>query len=211
MVPYVAGAASQGLVRAGESEVRKARVVEARDLPEIGSVTRFAGSGKSRGAVIEDAVLLKLAGVATEALSAESDVLPDGCARVAGIARKSGVRTNQREAIPVVLDSPRVYAPSLHRMAVLALRAELALVEICMAIRAAGAGFGKDFRYVARITRDILMHATKLEMGFRIVIEFEPRPKGRPTRSGVTLLTWDRKLPMRVRNIDLCYHWQRHP
>ena len=121
------------------------------------------------------------------------------------------MRTDQREAIPVVLDSPRVYAPSLHRMAVLALRAELALVEICMAIRAAGAGFGKDFRYVARITRDILMHATKLEMGFRIVIEFEPRPQGRPTRSGVTVLTRKRKLPMRVRNIDLCDHWQRHP
>jgi hypothetical protein len=46
------------------------------------------------------------------------------------------------------------------------LGAELPLVEIRMAIGAAGPGFGKDFRYVARITRYILVHAAKFKMGF---------------------------------------------
>ena len=198
-------------MRAGECEVGEARVVEACNLPTIGCVTRFAGSRKSRGAVIEDAVLLKVASVATNALSAESDVSPHRCTRVTGIARKPAVRTDEWEATPVVLNCACVHAPSLHRVAVLTLGAELPLVKIRVAIGAPGAGLGKNFRYVARITRYILVHATKLKVGFGIVIEFELRPKGRPTRSGVTVLTREGKLPMWVRNIDLCDHRQCHP
>src|SRR5450631_4018929 len=131
-------------MRASECEVGEARVVEARNLPTIGCVTRFASSWKSGGAMIADAVLLKVAGVAAKALSAESDILPDCRAGVTGIARKSGLRTDEWEAIPVVLNRPCVHAPSLHRVAVLALGAELPLVEIRMAIGAAGPGFVID-------------------------------------------------------------------
>jgi hypothetical protein len=190
-------------MRAGECEVGEARVVEARDLPAIGRVTRFAGGWKSRGAMIQDAVLLKIPRVATNALRAEPDVSSHRCPRVTGIAGKPSVRTNQWEAIPVVLNCACVHAPPLHRVAVLTLRAELPLVEIRVAICAPGSGLGKNFRYVARITRYILVHPTKLKVGFGIVIELKLRPKGGPTRSGVTVLTRERELPMRIFNIDL--------
>jgi hypothetical protein len=154
---------------------------------------------------------LKIAGVATDALGAESDVLPDRRARVAGIARKRRVGPQERETIPVILNGAGIHAPAEHRVTALALGSELALVEIRMAIRATGARFGKDFRYVAGITRHILVHAAKLEVRFGIVIKFEPRAKRGPTRSRVTILTRERELPMRVSHIDLRHRRQRHP
>ena len=69
MVARVAGGAGQILVRAGESEMGEAGVIEARDLPAVGGVTGFAGGRESGGAVIENAVLLKFAGVATECIA----------------------------------------------------------------------------------------------------------------------------------------------
>ena len=121
------------------------------------------------------------------------------------------VNAKQRETIPMVLNGTCVYAPAQNCMTVLALRSELTLVEIRMAIRATRARFGKDFRYVARITRYILVHAAKLEMGFGIVIEFGLRAKRRPTSGCVTVLTWQRQLSVGVRYVDLCYRRQRHP
>jgi hypothetical protein len=96
-------------------------------------------------------------------------------------------------------------------MTVLALRSELTLVEIRMAIRAARAGFGKDFRHVARITRYILVHPTKLEVGFGIVIEFGLRAKRRPTGGGMAVLARERELPVGVGHVDLRDGRQRHP
>jgi hypothetical protein len=88
-------------------------------------------------------------------------------------------------------------------MAAFALRTELAFVEVGMAIGAARSSLGKNFRDVARITRDILVHAAKLEAGFRIVIELDSRTQRRPICGGVTVLTWKRKFPVRVGDIDL--------
>jgi len=207
MVAHVAVVAGQILVCAREGEMGEAGMIKVGDLPAVRIVTSFAGGGESGSAVIEHAVLLKFAGVATEALRAEPDVLSHRRARVTRIAGERGVGAQQRESIPMVLNRARVYAPTQNCMTVLTLRSELALVEIRVAIRATRASFGKDFRYVARITRYILVHATKLKMSFSIVIEFGFRAQRRPTGGGVTILTWQRKLPMRVRNIDLCYRW----
>ena len=211
MVACVAGATSQILVRPGQREMSEAGVIEVRDLPAVRVVTGFAGDGETSSAMVENAVLLKFTVMATEALRAEPNVLPDRCAPVTGIARQRRVRAEQRETIPMVLNGACVYAPTQNRMTVLALCAELALVEIGVAVRATRAGFGKDFRYVARITRYILVHAAKLEVGFGIVIEFGLGTKRRPTGGSVTILTWQRKLPMWVRYINLCYGRQRHP
>jgi hypothetical protein len=154
---------------------------------------------------------LKFTGMATYALRAEPNVLPHRRAPVTGIASERGVGAEQRETIPMVLNRARVYAPAQNCMTVLALRSELALVKIGMAIRAPSTSFGKNFRYVARITRYILVHPTKLEVGFGIMIKLDLRAKRGPARGGVTVLTWKRELPMRVRYVDLCDQRQRHP
>ena len=171
MVAHMAGVARQILVCAGESEIRKASVIEVRDLPAIHVVAGFARRGETSGTVIQNTVLLKFAGVATEALRAEPYVLPHRRAHVAGIARERSVCAQQRETIPMVLNRSRVYAPTQNCVTVFTMRSKLALVKIRMAIRATHADIGKDFRYVARITRYVLVHAAKLEVSFNIVIE----------------------------------------
>lgn len=204
-IASVAGVAGQILVRAGQSEMGEAGVIEARNPPAVSGVAGFAGGREAGGAVVDNAVLLKISGMATDALSAESDIASDGCAHVAGIARQRRVRAEKRKTVPMVLKGAGVHAPAEHRVAALALGAELALVEIRVTIGATGPSLGKDFRHVARITGDILVHATKLEAGFGIVIKFGLRAKGGPARGSVTILTWKRKLPVRVGHVDLRY------
>jgi hypothetical protein len=107
----------------------------------------------------------------------------------------------------VILNGPRIHTPSLNGVAALALRPELTLVKIRMAVRATGSGFGKDFRDMARITGHVLMHAAKLEASFGIVIEFDPRAKRRPVRRCVTILARKRNLPVGVGNVNLRESW----
>lgn len=75
------------------------------------------------------------------------------------VTRHCGVSAQQREAIPVILRCASVGPPALNGMAVLALRAELAPVEIRVTVRAARARLGKNFRDMARITGHGRMHA----------------------------------------------------
>lgn len=197
-ITRVARITSQSLVRAGEREIRIAGVIEARDLPAVRRVTGFTRRWKSCGNVIEDTVLLKIARMTTDALGAEPDVLPDRRADMAGIARKRRMGAQQRETVPMILNGTGIHPPAEHRVAAFALRAELSPMEIGMAIRATGPGIGKDFRYVTGATSDVFMHPAKLKSGFAVVIELDSRAKRRPTGSGVTVLAWKRKFPVRV-------------
>ena len=79
-------------MRAGQSELGKAGVIEARNLPAVRGVTGFARSREPGGPMIENTVLLKIASVATDALRAESHIAPDRRSGMAGIAGKPGVR-----------------------------------------------------------------------------------------------------------------------
>ena len=125
----------------------------------------------------------------TNALSAKSGVIARGCPGVARVARYRGVRPQQREPVPVILCRSRVDPPSVHRVAVLALRAELPLVEIRMTIGALLPGLCKNFRHMARITRHIRVHAAQRIVCVGVVIKFRPRTERRPTRRRVAVLT----------------------
>ena len=173
-------------------------MIETHRRPAIRVVAGFAGGRESGCAVIDDGGLLVIARVAAIALNAEPDVLPHGRAGVARVARKRHVGTQQREAIPVVLDGAGIGSPSEHGVTSLTVGAELALVQIRMAVRATLANLGKDFRYVARITSDVFMHAPELEVRSGIVVKLGPRAKRRPTRGGMAVLAWNSELAMRA-------------
>jgi hypothetical protein len=117
---------------------------------------------------------------------------------MAGIADRCGVSTEQREAILVILYCSRCHAPASDAVTVLALRTELTSVEIRVAISALLPGFGKNFRDVARITEDVLMHATKREPRFAVVIELYLSSQRRPARDCVAIVAGDREGAVRI-------------
>lgn len=83
-------------------------------------------------------------------------------------------------------------------MTALTLGTELALVQIGVAVYAVLSNLGKDFRYVARITRYILVQSTKWKVCCRIVVKLNLWAKRRPTGCGVAILAWYSELPMRA-------------
>ncbi len=210
-VPGVTRVAGERLMGAGQSKIREAAVIEARDLPAVRVMAGFAGGREAGGDVIQNAILLEIASVATDALRAEAHILAHGRAAVAGVARQVGMGPDQREAVPVILDRTGVDSPSLDGVAALALRAELALMKVRVAIGAARSSFGKDFGYVAGIAGDVLVHAAQLEAGFGIVIELDVRPQQRPIRRGMAVLARKRKFPVWVHCVDLRERRQRQP
>jgi len=192
-------------VRAGQGEVREAVVVEASRLPVVHVVAGFTGGGKPGRHVVDAAGLLELSQVARYALRAQPGVLAGSRAAMAGIAGYRSVRSQQRKAVLVVLDRACGYSPTLHGVAVFALRAELAAVEIGMACRALGSGFREYSRYVAGVAPDVFVHATQSELGFAIVIEFHLRAQGRPTGGRMAVFAGDGdgavRIPRRLRRL----------
>src|SRR5579863_5991452 len=95
--------------------------------------------GEGRGDVVGIGGVLKIPGVAGVALSGKTLELARGRARVASLAVDCGMRADQREAILVVLDGLYGDVPALHRVTLLAIRAHLPPVNVCVAVGALGA------------------------------------------------------------------------
>src|SRR6185437_13657552 len=74
--------------------------------------------------------------VTREARGRESLELPNRRALVASVAIERRMRSHQREAVLVVLDLLYRDLPSLHRVALLAVGAELAFVNVGVAVSA---------------------------------------------------------------------------
>lgn len=98
----------------------------------------------------------------------------------------------------MILSGPCGHLPSAHRMAILTLRAELAAVQVRVAIGAALAGFGEYFGHVAGGTLHAFVHTAQSEPGFAIVIEFHLRAKRRPAGGGVAVFAGDGDWAVRI-------------
>ena len=158
----------------------------------------FAGRGEARGAVIQGFRVEILLLVAARALRAESNVDPGPGSAMAGVANHRRMPADQREAVAVVRHGLNGDSPSAHAMAVLALRAELASVEIRVAVGALLPRFGKYFRDMARITGHTLVHAPQGELSLLVVIELGLSAKRRPTRGRVAVLARNVQRAMRA-------------
>ncbi len=165
----VAGCARHSGVSPGELELRELVVIEARQLPVVDAVAGIARGWKTGGAVIHALSLLKVLLVASDALRAQPRIHARSGSAMAGLARHRRMTAEQWKAIQVILNRLRGDRPSLNRVAVFALSAELAPVEIGMAVRALRPGFGKNVRDVARFTGDVLMHPAQRELGSAMV------------------------------------------
>ncbi len=87
------------------------------------------------------------------------------------LALHQRVRTHQREAIGMVLDGLQRNLPPLHRMALRAIGAKLAAVNIGMAVRTLRADVLEHHAGVALRAGYILMHPAQRISG-KVVIEF---------------------------------------
>ena len=97
--------------------------------------------------------------MAGEARGRQSLELPYGGALMTGIAIDGGVRADQREAVEVLIDLLNRNIPAPGRVALLAIGAHLALVDVGVAVGALRTHIRKNGLDVALCTRHTLVHA----------------------------------------------------
>jgi len=138
--------------------------------------------------------IFQMAGIA---LCAKAEELPNRGALVAGIAGDSGVRAEEREAIVVVLHVLGGDIPALHGVALRAIRAHLAAMNVRVTIGAIFPYIGEDRLGVALHALHFFVHAAKRVPGF-VVIEFGDCANGPPTGSGVAIFAMNREGSVRA-------------
>ena len=123
---------------------------------------------------------------------------------MASLAVYGGVSTSQGEAIVVLFHVFDRDLPSPYRVTLLAIRAQLPLVNIGVAVLAALADIGKDRFDVALRTSHRRVHPAQW-IARLIVIELWNRPDGFPGVGGMTVLTRNIEIAVRaVRTRHLC-------
>lgn len=164
-------------------------------LPEIPLVTRNTGGRKP----------LKLA---------------NRGALMAIVALRSRVGSEQREAILVILHLLDGNLPSLHRVAVRAVRAHFILMDVGVAVLAVLTYVGEDGSYVTLYALHPFVHAPQWISCF-VVIELGNGFDRPPGRRGVAVFAGDRKRTVRTTRVAAlslrkastagCQGEQQHP
>ena len=174
-------------VPAGQLESHR-RVVELRIQPVIGGVATLTRGGKLGGDVVWIGGLLEVRRVAGIARRRHRLKLAIGRALMTGVAVDGGVRPGQREPVIVLLDLLDRHLPTANRVALFAVRSQLPLVNVRMAVLAALPDAGEHGLYVTLNAGHRLVHAAQ-RVSCLIVIEFWNRTDRFPPGSGVTVLT----------------------
>lgn len=103
----------------------------------------------------------------------------------------------QRKTIVVLLDLLHVHLPARYRMALFAIGAQLAAVNVGMTVLAALSHIGKYRLGMALDARHRLMHAAQ-RITSLIVIELRNRANRLPPVRGMAVLTGDVQIPVRT-------------
>lgn len=138
--------------------------------------------------------------------------LADRCALMAVFALRSGVGSQQREAVLVILHRLHSDVPALDGMALRAIRPHFSLVNVGVAVLAILTDVGENRFYMALRALHFFVHAAQRVFRF-IVIEFRDRLDGTPSGSCVAVFAGDRQravrtsggLPLRRRHWTICW------
>ena len=179
-----------------QQETRRT-MVEFRSHPAVKRMAGVAGLRKLRGDVVWVGGFLKIRQVTRIASCRQSQVLANRRALVAIIALRGGVRAQQRKTILVVLQLLHRDIPTLHRMALRAVRAHLAPVDVFMTILALLSHIREHRFPVALRAFHFFMHPTQGITGFAVV-KFRDGTDGSPSPGGVAVFARNRKGPMRA-------------
>jgi len=175
---------SLGVVKGGVEPVIRAVALLAVRWETCGNVVRIAGA-------------LIFRRVARIALRREALELSCGGARMARFAVHSGVRSDQREAVLVVANRRYRYPPAFDGVTRFTIRAELAAMNVCMAVRAFLAHIGKDELNVTLGAQHFLVHTAQRIPRF-VVIKFRNATDGFPIEGSMTVLARNVEGAMRI-------------
>jgi len=114
-----------------------------------------------------------------------------GSLLVAFVALHRGMRAEQRKAVLVIAHRLHGNVPTLHRMALRAIRTHLAPVNIRVAVRAVLAHIREHRLYVALRALHFLVHAAKRITRF-VVVKLGDRPDRAPPRGSMAILAGNR-------------------
>ena len=188
--------AGRNRVASGQKESGRA-VVKLGIQPVVCRVTALA-SGRELGRnVVRVGGRLKVCQVAGVARRRHNLELAVGAVLVAGIAVDRRVGTGQREAVVVLLDVFNSDRPSADGVALFAIRAQLALVNISMAVLAALADAGEDHFDVTLGAGDGRVHAAQ-RIARLIVVEFRNSANRFPAIRGVAILAGNGQTAVRT-------------
>ena len=129
-------------------------------------------------------------------------------------AVQPGVSAHQRKPVVVFPYSLQNEVPALHGMALFAVGAHLAPMNICMAIRAVLPDIGEYRLRMAFNTSNFFVLPTQRIGGF-VVVELQHAAYRTPRRCGVTVFARNRQRSVRTANISLlsgkCRDEQKQP
>jgi len=172
-------------------------MIEFRVEPAVGAVALFACDGELSRHMIGIDGALEVRGMAGITIRGHGLELAVGSAFVAGIAIDGGVRSSQRKAVIMLLHLLDGDVPSAHGVALLAVGAELAFVNIGVAILAALPHIGENHLHVTLGAGHRLVHAAQGIAGV-IVIELGDGANGTPRGGGVAILARDVQIAVRT-------------
>lgn len=183
-------------VRVGQRKSHQV-VIEFRIQPGIGGVAILACDGKHSRDVVRSSRILKVGLMAGITIGRHRAEVAVSSVLVASVAIDGGMGSGQREAIVVVLNIANRDLPSAHRVALLAVRAELAAVNVGVAILAALSDVGEYRFHVALGTGHRLVHAAQGILR-AIVIEFRNGPNWAPGVGSMAILARDAQVSVRT-------------
>ena len=189
-------------MRARQGKAGELQVIELRPHPVVHRVALFTSRGQIQGDVIDASRLCvyEILLVAGEAHRRKPLELANCRALVTGVTVHGRVCANQWETIHVLVDLLDGDIPALHGVALLAVGSHLALMDICVTIRALSADIPEDRLGVALSARHAFVHATEGILR-RVVIKLRDRADRLPTAQRVAILARDAQASMRASRI----------
>ena len=183
----VACRAGQSEMAAGEGVPGHLEVVKPCVEPGVHGVAGFTRSGEAGRCVVEDRSLevLLMAGVAG---GGEADELAGRGVLVAVLALQQRMRADERETVLVILNLGGGNLPAIDGVAFFAVCAELAVMNVGVAIGALRAHLAEDEACVAPGAVNLLVHAAQRITGV-IVIELRMGADWFPTGVCMAILT----------------------
>jgi hypothetical protein len=198
----MAGGAVESGVRSDQGKASKFEVIKPRAHPVVHGVALFTGGGKIQGHVVQSGGFRvdEISLVTGHTHRRKTLELAYCGALVTGVAGDSCVRTNQGEAIQVLIDLLDGNIPALYCVALLAVGAHLAFVDICVTGRALRAYIREDWLGVALSAGHTLVHAAQRILG-GVVIEFWYGADRLPAAQRVAILARDTEASMRTARV----------